>query len=53
MELTIEEVAYGPREQNVYHNHSICTDGKKIKPEHITWGPGVGRRVYEICQAMQ
>ena len=44
--------AYGPREQNVYHNHQDCREGKKIRPEHITWGRGTGRRLCEICQGM-
>jgi hypothetical protein len=32
--------AYGPREQNVYHNHNDCYEGRRIKQEHRTPGRG-------------
>jgi hypothetical protein len=35
---------------DVYHNHPDCSEGKKIKPEHVTWGRGTGRRLCEVCQ---
>jgi hypothetical protein len=37
---------------DVYHDHKDCREGKKIKPEHITWGRGTGRRLCEVCQRM-
>jgi hypothetical protein len=51
-EYHTSRLEYGPREQNVYHDHNACREGSKIKLEHRTLGRGTGRRLCEICQGL-
>jgi hypothetical protein len=40
-----------PEDSDVYHDHSDCYEGQKIKPENRAPGED-GRRRCQVCQGM-
>lgn len=39
---------YPPKERNIYHDHSDCPDGRRIRPEHKRTGTA-GRPRCDAC----
>ena len=40
-----------PKHRQVYHNNSECPDGKRIKPEHLSYGDD-GKPLCDACKKL-
>jgi len=41
---------YPPQHREVYHDHDDCKDGRRILPQHRTWGTGGKPRCKECIR---